>query len=173
MEENESQEQEESNWVNPKDAIPAKDVVKPPAEQKDRVTAVLSVTHQHCCIDPVDIRPKFEYDPEFVEEPYKRRKSVNREWVPLDLGWLSDRAGLVVLENWGTKKPQTMPTREQREAEKDKILEIGIMNGNVYKRVMIVRPGLFQVVELDPEVKYFVRCRQESTIEYHIVVMPR
>ncbi len=117
-------------------------------EERDRVTAQVSITHESFGNDPIQQICVFSALLEGKEQCYIRRLVVGRKWVPLDLGWIDPKnVGMILLENRTGTGRAANPTVEEEKATESSILQIGYRIGSKVDPQWIVRPKRFHVAE--------------------------
>ena len=92
-------------------------------EIRDRITVVETVYYQPQGDDATAIDGSYSRELNSHEQIYRRNCEVGEEWEPLDSGWI-DRAGLLVVKNTEGLNQQRMPTGEEKEELKRKVLQI-------------------------------------------------
>lgn len=75
-----------------------------------------------------------------LEDAFTREFSVNEEWKPLELAWLADNLGFLIVRNLGLPRQQGVPTMERVEAEAAAVLEIGLLVGEDSKTRTMFSP---------------------------------
>lgn len=77
-----------------------------------RVAINETVYHQQIGKQPTSISHRSSRWLLSDEQPWRREFTVGPEWIPLDLGWIGDRVGLLHLANLGGSRLPTNPTIE-------------------------------------------------------------
>lgn len=171
MEDNQELEQE---VIDPTKAIPLKQNEVALKPDDDRLTVTMQMVHQHCCVDPVPVRPNFAAVLKNKEQPYQRRIWIAQEWKKLDYGWLNDDGlhGIVVVENLSGKQRSIVKKKDEQE-DPGNILEIHLRE-LIDERppIMTILPAQFQFFNPTASTQYMIRC-VGGKIEYAITVMPR
>lgn len=99
------------------------------------------------------------------EQVYKRTFTVGQEPKPLDIGWLSEEAGYVIIENLEGTGLKTNPTKEESQAIAQRIL---ILNDD-----WEVDPGLFFIGKhRSNSIPTTIRC-QSGSARCRITVVPK
>ena len=123
-------------------------------EPRDRLTATLSMVHQHSGERPVHVQGNFTASLSNIIQPVERRLIVGTAWKPIDLGWFADQTdkiGYVEFENAARVGLLVNPTDEEREDLKNQILWIAFAPDPACEEPdWIVRPGRFHVGEPGP-----------------------
>ena len=116
----------------------------------NRITLILRAYHHSTDEQPFSIEPEPNYTTECKtkEDPWTRRMKVGEEWEEVDLGWLQDTAGLVVLINTeGTHRSQVNPSQEQRDETAKKLVEVRTCEGDI--NPLLLPPGEFLPIKVD------------------------
>lgn len=111
---------------------------------------------------------------EVEEATYSRPGGkVGEEWTPIDLGWVGENAGMIVIQNLSGKNLQRQPTKEEKAEIDKKVIEVGISFGKeVPDRFTLVLPKQNFRWNLIPELTYSLRS-QSGRIDFNLYVIPR
>lgn len=92
-----------------------------------KVSVVKTLTHQEPFGKPLSVPVRHSRLTLTDEQPWPPRKfTVGGEWQALDCGWLADGASRFMLENRGAGPRQTLPTKEERDADLARVVEVGL-----------------------------------------------
>lgn len=170
---------EEEGWSDPNKGSMDKGIApkvrvmpKPVLEDKDRVTINFTLTHEHCCVDPVHLSLSCFYYPKQIEQPYQRRIKLTQEWVPLNAAWLQEIAGVVVIRNMTGGSKGVLPTDEQKAEMAKAIVTVCPKGTDPEKTGRRIRPGHFDFCEPVNISEWVMRC-EHGTAEVVLDVMPR
>lgn len=122
------------------------------AYNKDRLSVLLQLTHEHCCVDPIQVQFRSVDFLNHKIQPINRYGLVvdSQEWqpLPIDINWMPvDKAGSFYIEH----------------AEDSK----GIL---VIEPQFIVRPGRMQHLEPLHIDKVRIRCFTDEPCTYRLIV---
>ncbi len=145
-------------------------IPSPPKEIRNRVTIVETVSHQVSGQEAESLTCQSAYEVASDEQSYKRHLRIGETWTPLDLGYLADEAGLIVLQNTEGKGLRVIPTEEQKAATAAKVLELCGAPNDV--ACWLIHPGRsFRGFPENPK-KLFLRS-QSGELRCTIFVTPR
>ena len=134
----------------------------------DRLTAQLSVYHEHCGDDPIAVNSHFSNPLETVCQPLSRRLTVSNKWQCINPQWV-EQVGYIVIENRVGKDKSLRRSKEQIEADKGRILQIRCAE-NVPG--WLVHPGHFFMAY--PENIHTLQMRAAlGVVDIQLVVMPK
>lgn len=135
-----------------------------------RLTVVEQVYHQQGDMPPVAFEGRWSGPLESDESTYQRPGAkVAGDWIPLDLGWLGDQAGSVIIENITGRYLKTIPTEEEKAELASKTIQVAIKG---QKPFTFVPPGQHLRINLFAENEYFVCC-PAGPAEFNIFAIPR
>ena len=163
--------------VNPEDSIiiDARTLGRP-LERNDRLTSQLMVTYETVGDPPSQFSCAFSAILKSSGgECYTRRIKVDdKEWIPLDLGWVpADKVGLIVLENrTGADGPLSNPTEGEKKAVAESILEIGVGGEKFARLQWKVRPGRFFCAEPVNAGQIIIKS-VKGTVKLTIFIVPK
>jgi len=93
------------------------------------------------------------------EQPYVRNLTADKEWTPLDFGWLTDNVSLFIVRNNEGKFSQVIPTEEMRATSNSKHIELGVyFDETIEETGLVVLPSETLRATPKPSAKFFVRC---------------
>lgn len=142
---------------------------RPPTNlTEDRLTMTFQAHHESFGEEPSSIHWAFADLLESKEQPYRRRLDVGEEGVDVELGWLKDNHGLMIIINKAGSTQQVNPTEEERQQYKKQ--ELLVMQDNDGKP-WIVRPGRLHVGE--PSSSQLRLQSLHGTIPVTLIVFPR
>jgi hypothetical protein len=75
-----------------------------------------------------------------TEQVYFRHTTVGPEWIPLDHGWLPSCSVLHIVNK--EKSYRANPTPEERQRDRNLIVEIGTLYGEDIRPLFFIPPGL-------------------------------
>lgn len=99
-------------------------VVTHKPDQTPKVVVVSRVHHRDVDGKVKFVTSRFARELTSVEDCVIRRVVVGEEWVKVDTAWVSP-AGYMFIENQGGKPYQVIPTPEQMEEARSRIIELG------------------------------------------------
>jgi hypothetical protein len=138
---------------------------KPPG---DRLTAQLTIVHEHCCEPPIPIHPQFTRLLETTEQVWGRRQKVNCTPTPLDLGWLKDLpiSYLILVNNAGLGGTAN-PTEEEKRIIDETVIQLRDSDGlNLWR----IRPrGGFHAGEPGAPGTLVVSCPHNTEIMVYAI----
>jgi hypothetical protein len=139
---------------------------------KDRLTCVLTVTHQSHGSDHKVCDIRFADSLESKdEEMLIRPMKIDKDWKPLETHWLDGKVGYIVLENRVGKEIQARPTQEEREFMKGQIIEV--IHKDMVGMKGIIRPNrVLGPIEFENVQDLVVRCVQ-GTAKLRIHIFPK
>lgn len=100
------------------DKYVAEPIKDKPKQAVGRLTVAGGVYHQLDGLDALLIGKPYQRLLTVNEDVYTRRIKVDKEWQDLDLAWVTDNLGMIVIDNIGAPKPKhnpdpaTIPSRE-------------------------------------------------------------
>ncbi len=92
---------------------------------RPRTTVHEQVAHQLPDGQPTATVTMFSRELASDEQVWQRDCAVGAAWEPLDHGWV-EAAGQVIVENREGKRPQLVPTPEERAATDDLVVQWGV-----------------------------------------------
>lgn len=99
-------------------------------EQLPRVLVVTRVHHRDTDGKVKFVTSRFGRELQSKEDIYLRKIVVGEQWVVVDTAWVNP-VGYLFIENTGGKPFQVIPTPEQLEEERSRIVEVGYKMVNV------------------------------------------
>lgn len=145
---------------------------KPVLEDVDRISVVFQALHEHCCSDPMPIPCTFAHILGTIEQPWHRVMRVSQEWIPLDLGWLADGAGFLIIRNVTGSKKHLQPSEEEKADLAKKIVVVAPADTDPKKTGRSIRPGHFDFGYPENARELRIRC-EHGTAEILLDVIPR
>lgn len=105
------------------------------------------------------------------EQPYARTMKLTEVWIPLDLGWLREKAcSYLYLENSSIRPPGKRPTQEEIEFWAKKRIEWGIAVGEGIERIGILLPEEGCGFHPSNPERLMVRCQNgDGKLSYYVV----
>lgn len=88
----------------------------------DRMTIVLNIYHQHPGEDANHVSNVESRLLNNACEIYSRRIEVMPEWKTIDLGWVGNMAGMIVIQNIEDKDLTKLPSPEEKELIQSKTI---------------------------------------------------
>lgn len=143
-----------------------------PHNDRSRIGVVSLLYHQQPGVEPTSIDSRFSRWLESTEQPYLRKIVIKEEWSSLDLGWIGDKVGMLLVKN-EEGHFQIQPTDEQRQEMMARIVDITL----VYHNVIIPEPFAFipplESAQFAPYAaqNLRLRCRQGQA-KITLAVMP-
>lgn len=140
------------------------------ANTRVRFTVGGNIYYQIPGSDPVHVPMKYDRGVLTPEQPWQHSPSggVGPEWIPVDLGWLADCCGTVVITN--REKSSDYPQ------ENDKIIELAYGDHDPHdtleRRHLKIPPGEVQPVYPSHPKELYLRC-VNGPAKYSITVFPR
>lgn len=123
-------------------------MMEPGLVDSDRVTVNLHVHYEQEGEAPVGVNLVASRYTETQEQPYVRKLKIGEEWTKLDLKWVEDNVGLIVIHNRAGQLRSTNPTPEEAEEDAKKIVWVGC-GENIPSDDWKIRPGFPMVAEPD------------------------
>lgn len=120
-----------------------------------RLTVLDTIYHQAVGAEPVTHETNFSRMLASDEQPYVRRVTAVAEWKLLDCGWVEP--SMVKLENTAGQQLQVNPTREERRAIDETIVDVGVYHAGAYVTVARLLPG--ESLRFSPVGEIFFRCQ--------------
>ena len=149
------------------------DIVQPLPQSKevDRLTLVTTINHEHRGDQPHSVDCRSSILLQTNDEAYSGRKlEVADCWKAIDLGWLSDTAGYISIENSEGKHFTLQPSPEEREDIAKRIVEVSFRNPP--QACVLVHPGMIQFcLPVAPSIVQ-LRC-QHGKAKCRVTVFPR
>lgn len=149
--------------------------VKVDLKECDRLTAQLAIHHEHCGEPPVQVQAHFSIPLKTVAQPYQRRMRVDVDacFVEVDLGWLKDNVGYIIIENRAGAPALVNPTDEERERITRQILTLYHKGQDgIQTSIFEIPPrGMFVGIPRWPD-RLFLRS-EEGLINATVTIMPR
>lgn len=130
----------------------------------DRLTAHLSMVHEHRGHRPIEVTGLFSEHLEFREQPFVRRTKMGKEEIVLDTSWVGSAVGYVVIINDSGSVITQNPTKEEVEENKRKII--------VVNEAFEIHPKKFFVAQIREGATITLRGL-EANIFYTITAFPR
>lgn len=155
----------------PNPAIAASNEVIPVEKREvaDRVTVVETVYFNNHNDQPISYQSGFACELETKEEqPYIRHSKAGEEWQPLDMGWLNDKAGIVVVQNEEGKNPPVKLSDAEKESLAAKVLEVS--SSKIDSFVLLLPPG--ESLRIRTLSQLSIRSRSGKT-KFVVCAMPR
>jgi hypothetical protein len=138
-----------------------------------RLTVVTQIRHQASELEPANAFD-FRWSKQLKsdEETYTRKLKAGTTWKPFPKGW-TDTPALVRVENMEGKRPQSIPSDEDREQINKRVVEIAYLDsdGKPLGLVMQIKPGeahTFPPLSLD---NIYFRARVEVAL-IHVAIVP-
>lgn len=121
-------------------------------QTQDRVTATLTIHHEHQGEGPVGAEFRFSNMLEsFGEQPENRRIKVTNKWTPLKFAYLEDsQIGYIVIDNGAGRNLMVLSTQEEKDLHSRQVVRL-MINKSVK---LVVRPGRFILVEIEHDKKH-------------------
>lgn len=147
----------------------------------DRLTFVGNVYHQPSEGEPSQVSLKFERLLETQEQIFQRSLRATIEWKPLvpERCWLQgDQIGLIVVRNDEGRYARFLPTPEEKEEAKGKVLEIAFRTDqdqkvfDVSANCLLVGPKECHPISAFRPELLAVRSRASET-RYTVFIFPR
>ena len=141
------------------------------ANTRIRMTVAGHIYFQIPKTDAVHIPLAFDRGVLEPEQPYSRspRTGIGPEWTQLDLGWLSDCVGMVIIQNL------EKPNQSGYPQEDDKVLELGYWwyrDVDEDKPHFKIHPGESQPITPSHPAYLYLRCKNGPAL-YSITVLPK
>lgn len=135
---------------------------KPTPVVKDRITVVETIYYQPFGDQATSVESKFDRILDSVDEqPYSRKCKATEEWQSLDTGWVKTCSMLSIENNEG-KFAQRIPTPEERDEAKAKVLELAYSGEYVDEDTWLILPGeSMRGLPADLS-RLLIRCRKGS-----------
>lgn len=135
-----------------------------------RITVVDNFYHySEDGVGPLALVPRYSRPLKSDEQVYIRMLKVTSEWQPLDRGWV-ERASLLILENKEGMSYEINPSHEDRKADKQKIVLLGLASGDYAEDFLEIQPG--EHVKITPTQldRLRIRClHKEARVLMHLV----
>jgi hypothetical protein len=128
-----------------------------------RLVVVDKISYQGPYDEPTALGNGFSRLVDSREQVYRRRINLNNNWVKLDLGWLSDKAGMILLEVIQDVQ-LTFPSEETKLRNSQLNVELGI--NTIEEMVSIARIRLGESMRFEPikDQSYYARCPSDSVV---------
>lgn len=124
----------------------------------DRLTILVQIRHEHLGTDPLSIDSSQVFLTGNEEEPYTRRIKVTEKWTSLDYDWLNEiGVSIIILENLEGKHLLIQPTKEEKDAIKERVVEVSYTK-NSDEADLLIPGGLIIKTPADAK-RVWVRCR--------------
>lgn len=144
-------------------------VIKP-AVQGDRVTLQTNFYFEHQGEQPLQFSQVFSERLKGAEESYTRRVKVTEEGAPLDLSYLKDDVGWVIVQSLEGEIRTVQPTEEERADRAKRIISVYFGA----ERGLHIHPGQMQIFRTCPEDAQRIRLiSQHGTIPCRVHLFPR
>lgn len=142
-----------------------------PHDDKARIGVVSLLYHQQPGVDPISIDSRFSRWLESTEQPYLRKITIKEEWTPLDLGWIGDKVGMLLIKN-EEGHFQIQPTEEQRQEVMARIVELAVESAaGIIVLWGLVRP--LESIQFEPSNAQYLRLRcRKGQAKITLAVMP-
>lgn len=125
-----------------------------------RIVVTGYVYHQPATEQPFSVNLGFSRQLESDEQPWIRKIKIGEEWQPLDPGWVKEVALLVLVNDEGEHRFQRVPTEQEKQDMKDRIVELGYLSPAQAKPNWLIPPGEnFRGMPVDLA-SLRVRCRR-------------
>jgi hypothetical protein len=126
---------------------------------KDRMTMVMHLHHEHRGDKPTSVVGRASMLLEGDEEPHSKRYEVGEQWEPIKLGdHDASKVGFVTIDNLTGKHPVVNPTEEERLATAEAIIEVSYSASS--EESFWVMPGWVLVFHPSNVDKLSIRCRK-------------
>lgn len=148
-----------------------KEPLHPTPREINRLTVVMSISHEHGGEQPVTIPISWSTLLELDEDSYSRRHEATEQWKPIDLGYIGEDAHLIIVHNLAGRH-LVNPTEEEKQLNKGRVLEVATAD-EVHCRLspLVIPAGTAFPILLDDPLSAVIRCRNDKA-KYRIYVIP-
>jgi hypothetical protein len=140
------------------------------AHLKDRMTVVEKVYYQQVGDSPTSFEFSFSRDLTSHEQVYRRQCKAERDWEPLDYGWIKE-VGTILIQNEEGKRLFVNPTEEEKADTASRIIEVSCICGLEIPSGWLVYPGETFRGSTECLGRVRIRCR-EGTAVFTVIVIP-
>lgn len=139
-----------------------------PILYKGRLTVIEQIYHQQADSDPTNLEERYSRILESEEEPYKKKLTINQDWIILNAPGL-ESTSLVIIRNLEGRYRTTIPDQVEIELVKERVLEVGFLVTSPHIIIPPTESARFCPSNLE---KLYIRCRKGSC-KISILVVPK